>query len=174
MLLFGVLPAWGLPGLADWVCHRKSEIDVPERGGVQESLVHILMFSEGAIPMGLSLLAEINPLVVTMLTASALVHQVTAQWDLRIANESNREVTPLEQQVHTALEAIPFLVAILAALQLAEDPERSQPWRLHRKARPLPASFVMGVLLGAGITGALPHLEELWRCVRTSRQRSGD
>jgi hypothetical protein len=174
MLLFGVLPAWGLPGLADWACHRRSRIEDPEHGGVRESLTHVLMFAEGAVPMGLVLLAEVNTLVVALLSVSALVHEATARWDLQIATDSDRVVSPLEQQVHTALETIPFLVAMLAALQQAEVPTSSNPWKLRRKATPLPVGYVAGILLGTGITGALPHLEELWRCARKAKQQGED
>ena len=41
-------------------------------------------------------------------------------------------------------------------------------WELRRKSRPLPAAYVLGILLATGITGVLPHLEEFWRCTRTA------
>jgi len=167
LLYLGLLPAWGLPGLADWACHRRSRIEDPERGGVRESGLHLLMFMEGAIPLGLTLLAESNPLVVSILGVSAAVHQVTANWDLRVAQHSDREVSPFEQQVHTALEAIPFVVCLLSALQgQKSEGWTRRPWELRRKSRPLPAAYVMGILLATGLTGVLPHLEEFWRCAR--------
>jgi hypothetical protein len=169
LLYLGLLPAWGLPGLADWVCHRRSRIEDPERGGRRESLLHILMFMEGAIPLGLTLLAETNPLVVSTLAVSAAVHEATANWDLRVAHHSDREVSPFEQQVHTALEAIPFVVCLLSALQgQSSEGWTRRPWELRRKSRPLPAAYVLGILLATGITGVLPHLEEFWRCTRTA------
>lgn len=171
VLCLGILPAWGLPGLADWACHRRSRIEDPERGGLRESLLHVLMFAEGAIPLGLTLLAEPNPMVVSILASSAVVHQTTANWDLRVAHDSDREVSPLEQQVHTALEAIPFLVCLLGTLQTAGTTDRS--WKLRRKSRPLPAAYVAAVLLTTGATGVLPHLEELWRCMRRAGKEVG-
>jgi hypothetical protein len=157
--------------LADWACHRRSRIEDPERGGLRESLLHVLMFAEGAIPLGLTLLAEPNPMVVSILAASAVVHQTTANWDLRVAHDSDREVSPLEQQVHTALEAIPFLVCLLGALQTAGTTNRT--WKLRRKSRPLPAAYVAAVLLTTGATGVLPHLEELWRCLKRAHEEVG-
>jgi hypothetical protein len=152
------------------MCHRRSRIELPERGGLRESLLHVLMFTEGAIPLGLTLLAEPNPLMVSALAASAGVHQATANWDLKVAHDSDREVSPLEQQIHTALEAIPFVVCLLGALQMAGTADRT--WKLRRKSRPLPAAYVAAVLLVTGAMGVLPHLEELWRCQR--RARGGD
>ena len=129
------------------------------------------MFAEGAISLGLTLLAEPNPMVVSILGASAVLHETTANWDLRVAHDSEREVSPLEQQVHTALEAIPFLVCLLGALQAADTTERT--WKLRRKSRPLPAAYVAAVLLATGATGVVPHLEELWRCLRRAHEEVG-
>lgn len=171
VLCLGIIPAWGLPGLADWMCHRRTRIEDPGHGGLRESLLHILMFTEGAVPLGLTLLAEPSPLVVGALAASAVVHQTTANWDLRVAHDSEREVSPTEQQIHTALEAIPFVVCLLEALQMASTGDRS--WKLRRKARPLPAAYVAAVLLATGTTGVLPHLEELWRCLRRASREDG-
>lgn len=174
LLYLGLLPAWGLPGLADWACHRRSRIEDPERGGLRESALHLVMFVEGAIPLGLTLLAETNPLVVSILAVSAAVHEVTANWDLRVAEHSDREVSPFEQQVHTALEAIPFVVCLLSALQ-GQNSEgwTRRPWELRRKSRPLPAAYVLAILLATGLTGVLPQLEEFWRCVRTAAHVEG-
>lgn len=174
LLYFGILPAWGLPGLADWACHRRSRIEEPERGGLCESLLHILMFAEGALPLALTLLAETNPLVVSTLAASAVVHETTANWDLRIAHDSDRDISALEQQVHTALEVIPFLVCLLSALRMRSKPDTAEGrWRLRRKTQPLPAAYVATVLLATGVIGVLPHLEELWRCIRTAASNAG-
>jgi hypothetical protein len=129
------------------------------------------MFTEGAIPLGLSLLAEPTPLMVSVLAASAAVHQTTADWDLRVAHSSDREVSPLEQQIHSALEAIPFVVCLLGALQMADGTDRA--WKIRRKSRPLPTLYVAAVLLATGATGVLPHLEELWRCVRRAHTEDG-
>lgn len=174
LLYLGLLPAWGLPGLADWACHRRSRIEDPERGGLRESALHVLMFAEGAIPLGLTLLAETNPLVVSILAVSAALHEVTANWDLRIAHQSDREVSPFEQQVHTALEAIPFVVCLLSALQ-GQNSEgwTRRPWELRRKSRPLPPAYVLGILLATSLTGVLPQLEEFWRCALTAAHAVG-
>src|SRR5580698_2792253 len=95
-LFLGVLPAWGIPGLADWWFHRQSAIQEPDHGGERESLLHVLMFAEGFVPMGLALFAEFNPAALTLIGGSALVHQLTALWDLRVATASEREVSPGE------------------------------------------------------------------------------
>jgi len=154
------------------MCHRRSRIEIPERGGLRESLLHVLMFTEGAIPLGLSLLAEPTPLMVSALAASAVVHQTTASWDLRVAHDSDREVSPLEQQIHSALEAIPFVVCLLGALQMTGTADRA--WKIRRKSPPLPAAYIAAVLLATAATGVLPHLEELRRCLRRAGAEDSD
>jgi hypothetical protein len=127
------------------------------------------MFAEGSGPLGLALLAELNPAALTILAGSAAVHQFTALWDLRVAHSSEREVTPGEQQVHTALEAIPFVVCLLALLHgMAGSDPRTPRWRLRSKVNPLPMRYILGVVALTGVLGAAPHVEELIRCVRRS------
>jgi hypothetical protein len=172
VLCFGIIPAWGLPGLADWMCHRRSRIEIPERGGFRESLLHVLMLTEGAIPLGLTLFAEPTPLMVSALAASAVVHQTTANWDLRVADDSDRRVSPLEQQIHSALEAIPFVVCLLGALRMTGTGDRS--WKIRRTSQPLPGAYLAAVLLATAATGVLPHVEELWRCLRRADAEDSD
>ena len=152
------------------MCHRRSRIEIPENGGLRESLLHVLMLTEGAIPLGLTLFAEPTPLMVSALAASAVVHQTTAAWDVRVADDSDRRVSPLEQQIHSALEATPFIVCLLGALRMTGTADR--PWKMRRTSRPLPATYVAAVLLATAATGVLPHVEELWRCLR--RAGAGD
>jgi hypothetical protein len=162
-----VLPAWGIPGLIDWWLHRRSAIQEPGHGGVRESLLHLLMFVEGSVPLGLALAAEFNPAALTLLAASASVHELTARWDLTVAGASAREVTPGEQQIHSVLEAIPFVVCLLAFLHGSAAGDAGGPrWRLRAKVTPLPLRYVLGVVALTGATGAAPHLEELVRCGR--------
>ena len=106
------------------MCHRRSRIEIPEIGGLRESLLHVLMLTEGAIPLGLTLFAEPTPLMVSALAASAVVHQTTAAWDVRVADDSDRRVSPLEQQIHSALEATPFIVCLLGALRMTGTADR--------------------------------------------------
>ena len=171
-VLFGVLlPLWALPGLVDWWFHRRSDIQEPKNGGVRESLLHLVMLGEGAPSLGLALWAEINPLVLTLMAGGAILHEATVTRDLAVASESDRQVTPGEQQVHSFLETIPFLLVLLSALH-AQPGIRDLPadprWALRSKAQPLPRRYVAGVVLLGTLLGALPHTEELIRCIRTA------
>jgi hypothetical protein len=57
-LLYFVLPLWLAAGLADYLCHRASHIE--KTSGYKESLLHLLMFAEIAVPLLAALFFEIN------------------------------------------------------------------------------------------------------------------
>ena len=61
LLYWGLIPAWGVPGLVDWWFHRRSGIERPDHGGTEESLIHSLMLAESGLPVLLALLGEVNP-----------------------------------------------------------------------------------------------------------------
>jgi len=58
-LMYVLVPAWFVPGVADWVMHRKTRME--RTSGLRESLVHALMMGEISVPVTLVLLCEVNP-----------------------------------------------------------------------------------------------------------------
>ncbi|MEV6739550.1 diguanylate cyclase [Streptomyces sp. NPDC051104] len=179
-LLYGLLPFWFAPGLADWLMHRRTGIE--DTSGTKESLIHALMMTEVGMPIALTLRYEVNPLLLCAQLAGTAVHEATALWDVRTAEDSDREVKPVEQHIHSFLESLPF--AALAALGcLHADQVRSllrggrgdpRAWRLVRRRRPLPRGYVVGIAAAIGACVALPYGEELLRCVRAARRRARD
>ena len=169
-LYWGLIPAWGVPGLVDWWYHRQSQIERPDHGGVKESLIHSLMLAESGLPVALALLADVNPTAVAVMTAAALAHEVTAQRDVALANGSAREVVGGEQRAHSFLEALPFVVVGLLAASnwsgLRSTWRQPSSWRLQRRAASLPARYLLGVAAVLTATGAIPYTEELARCAR--------
>jgi hypothetical protein len=170
-LMYVLLPAWFVPGIADYVMHRRTRIE--RTSGLGESAIHALMMAEISVPLMLTLLCEVNPLLLGISTAAAGVHEATAIWDVRAAVDGGREVRPAEQHIHSFLESLPFM-AMSALLCLHWDQVagawRGKPgpaaWRLRLRRKRLPAVYLAGVL--AGVTGliAAPYAEELWRCAR--------
>ncbi|SHF06196.1 hypothetical protein [Streptoalloteichus hindustanus] len=176
-LLYGLLPAWFVPGLLDWWQHRRTHIQ--DNAGVRESLIHLLMMAEIGVPITLTLLCEINPAVMLIMLAAIAAHEATALWDVTTAVESGRDVRPVEQHIHSFLESLPFMgsaaVACLhwrQARELLSGSDRSDAWRLRLKRNRLPGRYLAGV--AAGVVGliAVPYGEELWRCVRAARERA--
>lgn len=169
-LLYGVLPLWVVPGLADWRLHRATGIE--HTSGVRESAVHALMMTEAGVPVVLGLTARVNPLVLTVMGGAAVAHGATALYDVTLATGA-REVRPVEQHVHSFLEVLPLtalaFTACLHADQVRAALRGAGEWRLRPRERPLPARYLtaLAAVIGAGVV--LPYAEELRRCLRARR-----
>ena len=61
VILYVLLPLWGLAGMLDWWCHRQTEIE--KTSGLKEAYIHCLMGVQICIPLVLSLLFEVNVLI---------------------------------------------------------------------------------------------------------------
>ena len=173
LLYWGLIPAWGVPGLVDWWYHRRAGIERPDHGGAKESLIHSLMLAESGIPVLLALLGEVNPAALAVMTAAALAHEATAHRDVALASGSAREVSAGEQQIHSVLETLPFvLVGLLAACnwpRLRSSWRQPSSWHLRRRDIPVSARYLLGMAAIITATGAVPYAEELARCVRHCR-----
>lgn len=174
-LLYGLLPGWVVPGLADWWLHKRTRIE--HTSGLRESSLHALMMAEAAVPITLGLTARVNPLVLTVMGGAAAAHSATALWDVRLA-VGEREVRPIEQHVHSFLEMLPLTALSYVACQHPEAvratlraSRRPTDWRLTLKQPPLRKRYLAslaGIVLG-GV--ALPYGEELLRCLRAAGSR---
>ena len=173
-LMHVLLPAWFVPGIADHVMHWRTRIE--RTSGPRESAIHALMMTEISVPLVLTLLCEVNPLLLRISTAAAGGHEATAIWDVRSAVDGCREVRPAGQHLHSFLESLPFM-AMSALLCLHWDqiagawPGRAGPaaWRLRLRRERLPAGYLAGVLAGVASLIAGPHAEELWRCAKAKK-----
>ncbi|MEU4211834.1 diguanylate cyclase [Streptomyces sp. NPDC026206] len=179
-LMYGVLPGWFLPGIADWAMHRRTRIE--ETSGLKESVIHSLMMAEVGVPLALTLLCEVNPLLMSVQLGATAAHEATALWDVRTAVRSDREVTPVEQHIHSFLETLPF-AALASLMCLHPDQVRSLlrggrgdpcAWRLVPRRPPLPRTYLAGIGVGVAAFVALPYAEELVRCVRGACGRRKD
>ncbi|MFF4488960.1 diguanylate cyclase [Streptomyces sp. NPDC001544] len=176
-LLYGLLPGWFVPGLADWAMHRRTRIE--DTAGTKESLIHSLMMAEVGLPIALTLRYEVNPLLLTVQLGAAAVHEATALWDVRTAVDSDREVKPVEQHIHSFLESLPF-AGLSALMCLHADQVRSllrggggdpDAWRLVPRRRPLSPGYLAAIGAAIGACVLLPYGEELLRCRRAARTR---
>lgn len=174
-LLYVVLPLWVLVALADYGCHRVSEIE--NTSGLKETLIHFLLLAEAGGAVLAGLFFEINALVLAVMLVALLAHEVTAYWDVSYAH-SRREITPLEQRVHDYLGVIPFMafsfVLVLhwdAVLTLRSEPLAAENWGIWWKREPLPLAYILGLLGAIALFNILPYLEELYRDLRSPRLR---
>jgi hypothetical protein len=175
VLLYFVMPVWFLAGVADWLCHRASDIE--HTAGAKESVLHLLMFAEIAVPLLACLLLEINALVIAITIVAFIAHEATSLWDVSYAIKY-RYVSPIEQHVHSFLEMMPLMGGVLVVLLhwpqflalfgFGDEPAR---FTLTWKQEPLPILYVATVLAAALLLELLPYLEELWRGLRAGRKR---
>jgi hypothetical protein len=177
-LLYGVLPLWFVPAVADWVMHRRSDIE--HTSGVRESAVHALMMTEAGIPVVAGLTARVNPLVLSLMGGAALAHGATALWDVSLATDK-REVRPVEQHIHSFLEVLPLTAAAFTTClhwdqvrEVTKGAGHTDDWKLLPKQRPLPARYLAAIAAGVGLCVVLPYAEEMIRCVRARRDRDTD
>ena len=173
LLLYFIMPVWFIAGFADYLCHRAA--DIAHTTGPRESLLHLLMFGEIAIPLLMCLFLEINALVFAVMIAAFIAHEATALWDVSYAIDK-RYVSPVEQHVHSFLEMIPLMagsfIAVLHWPQFialfgfgSEAPRFAIEW----KSEPLPVVYIFAVLGAALLLELLPYLEELWRGLRATK-----
>ena len=175
LLLYFILPLWLAAGFADYLCHRAS--DIAHTSGYRESLLHLLMFSEIAVPLLAALFFEINALVILLMIAGFIVHEATALWDVSYAIDK-REVGPFEQHVHSFLELLPLMAMLiviilhwpqfLALFGLGPEAPR---FALVLKSEPVPWGYVTVFLVTVALLELLPYTEELVRGLRASAEK---
>jgi hypothetical protein len=175
-LLYVLLPVWILPGLADYFCHRRTNIETTS--GTHESWIHLGMLAVVGSPVLMGLFLDINTLVILLMIGAFLGHEVLAWWDVSYA-VTRRQVNPFEQHMHSFLEVLPFMAVsfviclhwgqFLALWGLGDEPAR---FTLELKKPPLSGTYVVGMISAIGLFLALPYAEELWRCYRAAKKGS--
>lgn len=167
VLMYFILPLWLLAGFADWLCHRASNIAVT--AGPKESLIHLILFVEMAIPVSAAMHFEINALILWIMLVCLMLHEVTAIWDVTFAHDK-RYISPIEQHVHNYLGLLPFMSFVLVVIlnwnqflsMWGLGPETPR-FELALKQPPLPWSYVLPVLGAVLLLEVIPYAEELWR-----------
>ena len=166
ILLYFILPIWLLAGCADWLCHRAAHIATTT--GAKESILHLLMFAEIGLPLLAAIFLQINAGIIAFMIVAFFIHEATALWDVSYAVTA-RDVTPVEQHVHSFLEIIP-LMAILFVISLhwgqfqslfGFGPEIAR-FNLTWKEESLPASYVFSIMTVILLFELIPYIEEFF------------
>lgn len=170
LLGFVVIPVWMAMGVADYFCHRAS--DIAHTSGVRESLMHIVQFALVGIPLSMALFLTVNAGLLLVMLISIVLHHAVAYIDVRYAN-ATRLVRPAEQMVHSFLEIMPIVAFLLVAIIAFDQLEAlfgfgntSADFAFRLRQPPLPVSYIGGVLSGAFLFNLVPYLEEFLRCLR--------
>jgi hypothetical protein len=173
MLMYLVLPLWLAAGFADYLCHRAASIETTS--GPKESLLHLLQFSEMAVPTLAAIFLDINALIILVMIVSLILHQLTAMWDVHYAYHT-RAVTPTEQHVHSVLEMLPLTALLIVValnwqqfLALFGFGTEAADFSLRLKQPPLPWLYVTAMLTLVLVFEVLPYGEELLRSLRARR-----
>jgi hypothetical protein len=163
------------PGVSVGV-HRGSHIATTS--GPKESLIHLIMLGEIGTAVTAAMSFEINAAVILLMIIVWATHEATALWDITFAHHK-REVTPIEQWVHSYLGVLPLLSVVLVVvlhwtqfLALFGLGSEAPRFEIVWKDPPLPWSYVLSVIAATIVFEVLPYLEELIRGLRAwSRSR---
>jgi hypothetical protein len=167
-----IIPVWIGAGFLDYIWHRRTRIETTS--GVEESLMHTLMMVEAAPPVLGALFLEINAGVLAWMIGLAFLHEATVLWDLWYTTP-RRAIPAGEQITHTFLEAPPFVVAAAAIVThwdqfLALVGHRGRRnFTVRLQPPPVPAATIAMVAAALVLVGALPHADELRRCIAAKR-----
>lgn len=152
VVAYGLLPAGALAGLADWLVHRR--MDIQHTAGAKESLMHIVMSGQAAIPGLALLLLETNPRSLALMAAGLLSHEATMMADLRYAI-ARRPVPPVEQKLHGIQNMFPAVpLAMAAASYLAQRREGKEPEPALRFRRDIPPAHLAVIAAAMLVDGA--------------------
>jgi hypothetical protein len=173
LILYGLLPLWGVAGFIDWCCHRATQVE--STSGLKESLIHSLMGIQLGIPILLCLLFEINVLILLICMAMWLLHEVVAHWDVHYASP-RRTISIWEVHVHNYMATVPLYLLMLilvlnwdVAVKLFTF-DWSGQFGIHRLTAPIGgASYLPGYLAFMAVLCVFPYLEENIRCLRYAR-----
>ena len=172
LLMWAVVPLWILAGLADWWCHRRT--DIARTSGRTENAFHWLLLGEAGIGLLAVALLEINAAVLVLVFAAFLAHEATTFVELHYT-VPRREVRPFEQMVHSFMEILPLLVlAVVAVMQWDEvlalfDAGGAPDFALRAKNPPWPAGYLVGMAAAVLALNVVPMAEEGVRCWRAGR-----
>jgi hypothetical protein len=169
LILYGLLPLWGITGFIDWCCHRATGIE--RTSGLRESLIHSLMGVQLGIPILMCLLFEINVLVLLICLAAFLMHEVVAHYDVHYSAPLRR-ISIWEVHVHNYMATIPLYLLMLIVVLNWEVTLKlvSFDWSGQFYLKPVAkahggSGYLRGYLLFMGALCVLPYIEENLRCL---------
>ena len=168
-----VLPLWLLSGLADYICHART--DIAHTSGAHESLLHLTQTVEIGVPLLAFLFCSVDALVLSLMFAGAIAHTASSWSDLRYA-DGLRRITPFEQYVHSFLNVLPWIALALVfvlhwpVVAALFDPAVDSDWTLHLRRPAFDLAILVAVLLASAVFAVIPGLLEL---ATTFKARAG-
>jgi hypothetical protein len=169
LLLYVILPLWGVSGFVDWLCHRATKIH--ETSGYKESLLHACMGVQLGIPILMSMLFQMNVLVLLVCFLAWMSHEFVAHMDVHYT-APRREISIWEMHAHNYLATVPFYMVALVVVRnysvFVDLVTLNWGGQMHLMLRTEPvggASYLPAYLLFMTIFCYFPYIEELLRCL---------
>jgi len=178
MLLWGLLgyvvfPLWLLSGVADYLCHARS--DIAHTSGTHESALHLLQTAEIGLPVLVFLFLSTNALTLALMTAGVVAHAATSWRDVKFAAQL-RHISPGEQYVHSFLNVLPWIALALVAILhwpvvvAIFDPAIASDWTPHWRQPAFDGDILFAVLATSLLFGALPGALEFMHALAVARR----
>jgi hypothetical protein len=175
LILYGLLPLWGITGFIDWCCHRATGIE--RTSGLKESLIHSLMGIQLGIPIVLCLVYHVNVLVLLICFIAFLAHEFVAHYDVHYSAPLRR-ISIWEVHVHNYMATIPLYLLMLIMVLNWDSVVKlvSFDWagELELERMPTPpggSDYLRNYLIFMGVLCVFPYLEENVRCLRVVLSR---
>jgi hypothetical protein len=166
LLWWGIYPLWLLAGAADYLCHRRTDIE--RTSGSAESWFHLLQFMTLLIAIAAGALLTPNALVFGVMVVAVLAHSVLAYLDV-LYTDGKRYISPFEQLVHGFMDVLPLVAAAIFGVlnwqQISAGPDGAS-------LTLVPAdSSRLWLLASFTLLAGVPIFEELVRTVRYRGER---
>jgi hypothetical protein len=172
LILYGLLPLWGIVGFSDWLCHRASDIE--QTSGLKESLIHSLMGLQLGLPIMLALTFQVNVLILLISIVAWFSHEFVAHWDVAYSAPIRR-ISIWETHLHNYLSTIPLYLLMLimvlnwsVVIKLATLDWAGQFTLERSTAMAATPGYLPFYLTFMAVLCVLPYTEENIRCLRAA------
>jgi hypothetical protein len=168
-----VFPLWLLSGVADYLCHARS--DIAHTSGTHESVLHLLQTAEIGLPVLVFLFLTTTALTLALMTAGVVAHTATSWRDVTFAAPL-RHISPGEQYVHSFLNVLPWIALALVAILhwpmvvAMFDPAIASDWKPRWRQPAFNGATLFVVLAASLLFGALPGALEFMHTLAVARR----
>jgi hypothetical protein len=168
-----VFPLWLLSGVADYLCHARS--DIAHTSGTHESVLHLLQTAEIGLPVLVFLFLTTNALTLALMTAGVVAHTATSWRDVTFSAPL-RHISPGEQYVHSFLNVLPWIALALVAILhwpmvvAMFDPAIASDWKPRWRQPAFNGATLFVVLAASLLFGALPGALEFMHTLAVARR----
>lgn len=174
VMLYLLLPLWGIAGMLDWWCHRNTNIE--STSGLHEATVHCVMGAQIGLPIVLSLLFEVNVLILILCLLILITHELVAHYDVHYTT-GKREISIWEVHAHNYLATLPLFMVTLIIVRKWDifmkliSFDFAGGFALEWRKEPLGATgnYAMIYMTTMAVFVVFPYMQEWWRCYAYER-----